>query len=143
MKQLTRRSFVKLCATALGVLGLIKQGGLFVSEAIAAAPDATIKALKYVHAITAQNLPKPANRNLKQVQKFFAGKADFAKALGVDATTVLPQCKYCQFYLEPNKEGYGKCKQVAKKPGELVYKDGWCSMFNVEKKLENLKKKMV
>ncbi len=142
MKQVSRRTFVKLSALSFGVLGLVKQGGLFVADALAAAPDAGIKVLKYVHEITADKLPGPAKRNLKQVQKFFEKKTDIAKALKVDATTVLPQCKYCKFYEEPNKEGYGKCKQAAKKPGELVYKNGWCSMFNLEKNLDKLKAKM-
>ncbi len=142
MKQVNRRTFVKLSAFSLGVLGLMKQGGLLVADALAAAPDAGIKILKYVHEITADKLPKAAKRHVKQVQKYFGKKADIAKALNVDAKTVLPQCKYCKFYLEPNKEGYGKCKQAAKKPGQLVYKNGWCSMFNVEKKLDKLKAKM-
>jgi hypothetical protein len=90
--------------------------------------DKNIKKQGYVHDVF-KNRPteKKFERHLKKLSKLTAETADHK---------ILPACLNCKHYKKPEND-WGLCAMVGanKKNNLRVYKNGWCKVWSINKKI--------
>ncbi len=125
----SRRMFFKAgIATLAAVTSLKKMPGLIGNVLAASLPDSAINKQNYLHDILKSKPTDPAALKKYEIHVKKVGELG-----GKD-----PMCLNCTHFRPLENGEYGKCAMVGakdSKPGERVYKNGWCKIYTPNKKI--------